>query len=133
MKLKANQEPSHRPQPAWIKPLLLATSLLIILRVTGVIRIPKNWVIGAAVLDVGLAIFEMGVFIGVMRHFYGRHRASGMGKIDAITISQVDELRAAGLSERLAQPLEKAILFEIKIYKKIYGLFRILLKRDKQS
>lgn len=124
------QQTHYKPHrtPRWVKLLAIAMTLLIILRLTGVIDIPKEWFVGAIIMEIGLAVFELTIFVMVFRHFYRQNRRSGQGKLDAITSSQADELRASGLPEKLARPLEKAMKFELNLYRKSSRLIAKYLK-----
>ncbi len=126
----AASQKQYKPRrtPRWIKILAIVTTILIVLRIFGIIQIPKEWFVGAIVIEIGLAVFELTIFVIVFRHFYRQHRNSGKGKMDAITSSQVDELRASGLPEKIARPLEKVMKLEINLYRKIYRFFAKLLK-----
>ncbi len=118
---------AHRPK--WIRPLLVVTSIVVILRLIGVIEIPKGWFVGAVVLEFALAIFELSVFLIVFRHFYQQQRHAGHGKLEAVTRAQVDELQASGLPKRFAKPLSKAMLWEMRAYLALYTFVRRIFRR----
>ncbi len=128
-------KPTNKPpvfhKPKWVKPLLLVTGLLVVLRLTGVIDIPKGWFVGAVVIEMALIVFEVTVFVVVIRYFYKQHRKSGRSKVEALTTAQFDELRSGGLPEKTAGPLEKAMLFEMNLYKMVYLFLRSLIRQNK--
>lgn len=117
----------HRPK--WIRVLLIVTGLLVILRLAGVIQIPDEWFIGAVIIELGLIVFELTAFVVIFRYFYRRQRQSGQDKLDALAHAQVNELRAAGLPAKIAMPLQKAMLWEMNIYRKVYSLLKHLIRR----
>lgn len=119
--------------PRWIKILLLITTSVIILRITGILHFPKHWVIGAAVIEAAIAIIELTVFITVIRYFYKQHASTSSNKFEAMARAQADEMRASGLPNWLTGPLERVMIFEAKIYNRIFRIlkstFNLVYKR----
>ncbi len=123
-----SKPPKKRRLPRWIKVLAFVMGIFVLLRLLGVIEMPKEWLIAAIIFEVGVGLFELTIILIVFRYFYKKNRARGKTKLDAMISSEVDRARAMGAPEKLITSLERAARFELKVWGKIYRFTRRCLR-----
>lgn len=131
--MSAEQKNSIHSTPRWLKLLLLVTTVVIMLRLIGVIHVPAHWMISASVLEVLIALVEITLFGIAFKHFYIQHSRTSANKFEAIARSQADELRVSDVPAWIVNLLEKEFLLEAKIFNKIFLLsqhaFKLIFRR----
>lgn len=115
-------------RPRWIRPLLALGAIVFIAKLSGVFAVPDSLVGAAIAVEVIVVAFELAVTVAVIRHFYGEHRDAGLDRGDAWVESQLDEMRAAGMPERLVHQLGRAMRFEMRLYRRVA---RFMFRRDR--
>lgn len=106
-------------RPAWMRPLLVGTTLLFVLKFTGVIEVPDEWFWAGVAVEATIVVVELTVVVGVIRYFFVRHRAEGKDRLEAWVSAEIDEMKASGFPPRLAEQLGAIMRWEANLYRRI--------------